>query len=357
MQDRIFLLLQLRRNKPFVIRQRLFSDISPFLLHLPGSSLGNFNIITEYLVVSDSQILDSGTFLFLRLQIRDEVSSVSLDFPGLIKFLVISVPEHSAVGHLHGRILHKGILQLLIQILQRICIQILPEYFVIHRLQYGRNLRQGLRQSLTVHCIGRIHRAAGNQSLQIIDIRQRFTQLLSLHEMTHQPLHPVQTRFNRRLIHQRLFNPFPQLPGTHRTLAAVKKRPQRNGFPRIVQRCHQFQILSGRIIHIQNFIFLLNPDTLQMGKDMFLCFLKIIQKSAVCLQIIILHQSVGQGKVLVPDRILITVGNHDLLFSHDMNQLFTEILRKNYFPDIGAHQQLNQRVVFMGNIIDKVLTG
>ena len=107
MQDLVFLLLQFRGDEAFIVYQCLPAHIAPLFLHLCRCGLGNINIVAEYLVVSDAQILDSGTLAFLCLKVEDKLPSVALNTARLIKCFVIAVTECAAVRQRCRWIIHK----------------------------------------------------------------------------------------------------------------------------------------------------------------------------------------------------------------------------------------------------------
>ncbi len=69
MQDFLFIFLQIRRDVPLGVRQRLLADVVSRDLLTVG--VGDLDVVPEHVVETHLQRRNSGPFTFLLLQIRD----------------------------------------------------------------------------------------------------------------------------------------------------------------------------------------------------------------------------------------------------------------------------------------------
>lgn len=92
---------QLLRDKTLPRRQRLLADI--ILRHLILKGIGNFDVITEYAVVTHFEIFDSRALPLADLHVGDKIFSVAADFVQFVQLPAVTGADISPVLHERGR--------------------------------------------------------------------------------------------------------------------------------------------------------------------------------------------------------------------------------------------------------------
>ena len=96
-QNRIFQLFQFWNDITLRIGKGLLSCI--IIRNQIFGRIGNFQIITEYFIITDTQVFNPGLFPFLGLQISKPVLSFGFCFSKTIHFFIITVFDDSAFFH------------------------------------------------------------------------------------------------------------------------------------------------------------------------------------------------------------------------------------------------------------------
>ncbi len=117
-QDQILHLLQLRRDVPLRIGQRLLADV--VVRHLVQKGLRHLEIVAEDPVVPDLQIADARPLPLAPLQIRDPHLAVLDGILERVQLRRIAGPDETPFPDDEGRVVHDGTSDLLAHILQRI---------------------------------------------------------------------------------------------------------------------------------------------------------------------------------------------------------------------------------------------
>ena len=170
--------LQFRRHEPFGVRQRLLADIS--FRHLIQVAFGNFNIISEYFVILNPQIPDTGSFTFLRFQIKNPLFTACLCLPVFIQDFRIAFPDNTAFCNHHRCIRMDRPFQKVCQVFQRI--QFFPDFShfrAFRMLQQFPDPRNPFQAGTQCQTVSGVHIPVSDfihQSLHVINAFEFFSQ-------------------------------------------------------------------------------------------------------------------------------------------------------------------------------------
>ena len=249
-QDHVFQFFEFRRDIALGVGKGLFSRI--IIRHHIFIGIGHFQIVAEYFVVFDPQVLDARLFPLFILQLRQPVFAVGFGAPELIHLFIVPVPDDIAFFHGDGRILPDRVRDQAAEVFQRI--QVLTDLFqqaASHILKDEADGRQHLKRRpkcRQIPGIGRPVGDPGDQTLQVIDRPHIFPQLLPGYSLLFQFLHRIQPALDLRLLDQRLLHIFSERPGAHGRLRLVQHPEE--GAPLLLfpERLAQFQVPPGRTV-------------------------------------------------------------------------------------------------------------
>ena len=254
-EDGAFELLELLGDVALAGGERLLADIGiGDEAQLP---LGDFDVIAEHAVIAHAEIPDAGLFLLPRLDLREHALAAGLDGAQVVKLLVCSVADETALAQQEGRIVDDGPVDLLLEIRERV--ELLIDALQIRRAHPGQalfDLRQrgrALRQRGQIPARGRAGHDAGHGALKIGDLAQRQQQLLAVDGLFDQLLNSGQTARDLRGAEQRPLHPRAQQTAAHGGLRLVEDPEKAPALFLAAHRLRQLEIPPGSKIELHEF--------------------------------------------------------------------------------------------------------
>ena len=223
-ENLVFHFLKCRGDEAFRIHQGLFALI--VLRHQIQVRFAHFDVIAEYLVVADLQVLNPGLFLLLDLEFRQPVPTFRGCGPEFIQLGMNPLADHPAILEIYRWLLHQPAINMLRQFRQGM--HLVPKTLQEHRATSGQNRfqigqsTQRLGQRLNLAGIPRLTVQPGQQPLHVFDFRQFFPDGTEIRLSIPQCLNGIVAFGDGRHVAQGTQNPLTQPTRTHRGLGGIE---------------------------------------------------------------------------------------------------------------------------------------
>ena len=246
----LFYLLQFRSHISFRVGEGLFPYIS--VRNLIEKTLCDFNIISEYLVILNPQIPDSGLFPFLGFKVENPLFSAGLRFPVLIQDFGITFPDDSALCNDNGGVGMNSTFKQICQIFKRIELIADPDHFfavyIAKKFPDSRYTFQTGGKGKTVTGIHVPVSYLVHQAFHVINAFQFLGNRHAENSVVNHFLYSIQAVINLPFIQQGLFHPSAQQSTTHGCTCQIQKfqKSSLSAFPS--QALCQFKIPPGILV-------------------------------------------------------------------------------------------------------------
>ena len=245
-QDGVLQLLKLRRNVALRIGQGLLAHI--VIRHHILVGISHLQVIAEYLVEFDSQVLDACLFPLLCLHLCQPALALRLGLPIAVHVLVAAVPDNIAVPDGNRRVLPDGPGNHSLEIGQHI--QFLTErpkkrgLKISHQRFDMRQHFQGRAKGGQISGICRLVADAPDEALQIVNGIEILSKLLPGDGVSIQLRYCLMAALNLPPVNQGLFHHCPQSSGAHSGFGFVENPQKGASFLLFPQGFHQLKISS-----------------------------------------------------------------------------------------------------------------
>ena len=227
-QDQRLKLLQLRRDVPLGVHQRLPPDV--LLRHPRQVRVGHFQVVAEDPVVADLQRPDARPLALLPLQSGDVLLGVPRRRSQVVQLLREPRPHDAPVAALRRRVVVHGRSDDGNDILARVHVAAKPADGSLALRQQVDHGGHGLEASAQRHHLAGRRVASGHpvdQPLQVAHAAEQCSGVLAPDAARVEPRHGVQPALQLVAIEERLSQPPPQQATAHRRLRVVEHVQQR----------------------------------------------------------------------------------------------------------------------------------
>ncbi len=247
-EDAALQLLELRRDEPLAVRERLFAGVFGRGLVLVG--VADFYVIAEHAVVADPELRDAGALALARLDFRNHAPAAAHVALEQVQLLTEARLYQAAFPDGKRRVVHNRALEQVPHVPERVDFPINPAqegaFCVFEQIFQRRQAPRRIGKAPQLPRVGGAVDDAGHQALQVVDAGELLREAVAQDAVARELLDGVQPAVDARRVQQRALEPAADQPLAHRGAGAVQHPQQGAALLFVAHGLQQLQVAAGR---------------------------------------------------------------------------------------------------------------